>query len=540
MASVDPAIIAKTQEVLGALIKKPSLTEKLLARPPFKYLMDIILAVQKATGFAEGLYDQSEIEGAEKDRETKVAFLKKAIVCVQLTSGENVHVNPLKIVAGQEPDQTNIFLQQLAQAATMPSADAVARVLSGDTAPAPAAKPAPPKKEPAKEPAAAKEPAKDPAAPKPKPKPAPKPKEDEDVPPPQQQAHHSPEKPAHAAADQPPEKPSRPSAAGGSRKKPGESDAPAAAPPEKPTKRPPPLPEKTDAGRPEKPARTHVPPVPIGGGGDGDGPIPLGTYTGSGNDGADGGMDRSRPMTARAAPPKIKSNVRTIEKTDVAAEVVGGAEGKVSGLILDNGANDEEDDDIVVVVDDAQMFAEQAAARNARQQGSAFDVDADRHGGLVNDIMKQKREAEQRLAEQEARNRQQQGRGDDDALFGNQRRNERKAIEAEVSKLREGLQKLTQATQPIGMSMEYIHEDLEAMSREMHDWHDQNMRAKTALTDQRGNMENALVPLQSELIELENKIRDQSAKIRVMKSKVIANDETIHKLLKMVTTTQSS
>ena len=42
---VDAAIIKKTQDSLGKVIKKPPLTEKLLSKPPFRYLHDIISEV---------------------------------------------------------------------------------------------------------------------------------------------------------------------------------------------------------------------------------------------------------------------------------------------------------------------------------------------------------------------------------------------------------------------------------------------------------------------------------------------------------------
>lgn len=42
---IDPAIIKKTQEILGSVIKKPTLTEKNLKKPPFRFLHDIITNV---------------------------------------------------------------------------------------------------------------------------------------------------------------------------------------------------------------------------------------------------------------------------------------------------------------------------------------------------------------------------------------------------------------------------------------------------------------------------------------------------------------
>lgn len=46
MSEVSDVALKRTQDSLGKLIKKPVLTEKLLRKPPFKFLHDIIHAVR--------------------------------------------------------------------------------------------------------------------------------------------------------------------------------------------------------------------------------------------------------------------------------------------------------------------------------------------------------------------------------------------------------------------------------------------------------------------------------------------------------------
>ena len=52
--AVDAAVIKRTQEVLAPYVKKPPLTEKLLNKPPFRFLHDVFTVIIKDTGVLEG------------------------------------------------------------------------------------------------------------------------------------------------------------------------------------------------------------------------------------------------------------------------------------------------------------------------------------------------------------------------------------------------------------------------------------------------------------------------------------------------------
>jgi len=95
------------------------MTEKLLSKPPFRYLHDIFSATNAATGFGNGLYSGPELDGkAIADKDAKVSYLTKMISLTELVIGEEIDVRPAKIVAGQEPDKTNFLLQAMFKAAT--------------------------------------------------------------------------------------------------------------------------------------------------------------------------------------------------------------------------------------------------------------------------------------------------------------------------------------------------------------------------------------------------------------------------------------
>ncbi|XP_064108832.1 TRAF3-interacting protein 1-like isoform X2 [Macrobrachium nipponense] len=133
-AAVDPALLKKTQEELGKYVKKPPLTDKLLSKPPFRFLHDIINAVITGTGFLDGLFTDDELSSQNiKDKEAKVAFLQKCIDATSIATGETFSVRPSKIVAGQDVEKTNEWLQGLGRAISkkVDSSEAVQQVLSG-------------------------------------------------------------------------------------------------------------------------------------------------------------------------------------------------------------------------------------------------------------------------------------------------------------------------------------------------------------------------------------------------------------------------
>lgn len=117
------------------MIKKPPLTEKLLSKPPFRYLHDILSEVIRTTGFMKGLYGEAEMKSDNvKDKDSKIAFLQKAIDVVMLVSGEPLAAKPARIVAGHEPEKTNELLQAIAKCCLnkLSSDEAVKRVLGGE------------------------------------------------------------------------------------------------------------------------------------------------------------------------------------------------------------------------------------------------------------------------------------------------------------------------------------------------------------------------------------------------------------------------
>uniref|UniRef100_A0A8C8YPS2 TRAF3-interacting protein 1 n=1 Tax=Prolemur simus TaxID=1328070 RepID=A0A8C8YPS2_PROSS len=132
---MNAAVVRRTQEALGKVIRRPPLTEKLLSKPPFRYLHDIITEVIRLTGFMKGLYTDAEMKSDNvKDKDAKISFLQKAIDVVVMVSGEPLSAKPARIVAGHEPERTNELLQIIGKCCLnkLSSDDAVKRVLAGE------------------------------------------------------------------------------------------------------------------------------------------------------------------------------------------------------------------------------------------------------------------------------------------------------------------------------------------------------------------------------------------------------------------------
>lgn len=123
---------ATTQAMFADLITKPKLTEKLLSKPPFRFLFDIIQETIKVTGFGNGLYSSDESDSANiTEKQQKITFLEKIIKVIGIHLNTIVEAKPARIIAGLDPGQTNNLLQLLAVAAknAPDSRAAVAKVL---------------------------------------------------------------------------------------------------------------------------------------------------------------------------------------------------------------------------------------------------------------------------------------------------------------------------------------------------------------------------------------------------------------------------
>lgn len=104
--------------MFSQLFEKPKMSEKLLLKPPFKYIFDIIMETSKRTGFAKDLFSSAELAPEfYTNKENKILFLKKAQDLVQTMLQREIPCKPTRVVAGHEPENTNLLLQAIYESA---------------------------------------------------------------------------------------------------------------------------------------------------------------------------------------------------------------------------------------------------------------------------------------------------------------------------------------------------------------------------------------------------------------------------------------
>ncbi|KAK6111133.1 Microtubule-binding protein MIP-T3 family protein [Brugia pahangi] len=108
----------RTKELFADLIERPPLSDQLLQRPPFRFLHDIVKVTIQNTGFLMDNFTNEEMDASNiTDKTAKANFLKTLIKALN-DDGSLKNVKAAKIIAGKEPEMTNLMLQKLAINAT--------------------------------------------------------------------------------------------------------------------------------------------------------------------------------------------------------------------------------------------------------------------------------------------------------------------------------------------------------------------------------------------------------------------------------------
>ncbi|PSN55166.1 hypothetical protein C0J52_00593 [Blattella germanica] len=571
---IKPETIKKTQETLGKYIKRPPFTEKLLKKPPFRFLHDIIAAVIRETGFLQGLYTAEELNHENiKDRDAKVAFLQKVIDATKTITGTNLTVRPSKIVAGHEPTKTNELLQAIGKALDkkLSSEEYVESLKKGKKPTKPSSKESKTslaakqtvqargrsqdrgkskdseKKKPATRsggdtsgrPAKAKgEKSNKPApasveAPKPETAhPPPPPEEEEPVPLKTEEKRPQSARPGHRKASAKPREREpethvanlEAEAAGGDGGIGNVEPMPAAE--EEPRVLGSPVPANVELEpqvpapeaetqkvpspglKPEPATKPEPSVIPKSAR-----PRPQTAYR----------PPSARPPSARPAAPRIRDRGEVRATEEISPSPIAG---KVN-VITENDAitEQEEDDTFVVVESQSAILIEEppppAPAVEAKPPPEG------QHGHLVAKILETQKELEDdsRLSNQDGQTKKVEIEWETD------RHREREMASREVDRLRNSIQTLTRAANPLGKLMDFLQEDVDSMQRELETWHRTNAALVAELRTEQEQTRSLTEPLERHLEQLDTSIMEQLNQVSAMKATVLRNDQRIQRLL---------
>ena len=84
--------------------------------------------------------------------------------------------------------------------------------------------------------------------------------------------------------------------------------------------------------------------------------------------------------------------------------------------------------------------------------------------------------------------------------------------------------------------MDFIHEDVGLMASELNRWEEECRKYEIELQEERRKSENVLKPMQLELSDLEESVKDKISQVSAMKASIARNEERIQQQLKFVAT----
>jgi TRAF3-interacting protein 1 len=434
---------AKTRALLEPIINRPKLLDKLLSKPPFRFLHDVISEVIQRTSFASGLYNEVESDSAQvTDKTAKVEYLAKMIKLVGMQLNTIVEARPAKIVSGLEPNNTNRLLQLLAVAASSaPNSErAVQAVLAAEEFGGIGL--AAVNKNDAKE--------------------------------------HLHDYHKQEANPSPRQRDTEPAAAREEEINMGGTQV-----------------KETPFPRPDDSAAQLA----------------------SEEDPSAAQSKRStRPTTARRRPPKYKEKGLEAEAKDAKSNIE--AMDTKTTIMVDGDEEDDMDEDLFGLAPDANAPPplDELLTANGKSK-------------LVREIQEEER-ANAKKADEEKDD------GSGGIRFGRIDRavagNKDKLSEADLQELQHTVQVLCQSTNPLGKCMDYVHEDLSTMNKELDKW-EQDYKVHAVELEQEIHLTDQITqPLKLKLKELKEKISDEQKSTSSVKARILKQEERVSDLLHMV------
>ncbi|XP_018348863.1 PREDICTED: TRAF3-interacting protein 1 [Trachymyrmex septentrionalis] len=558
---VRPEVIKKTQNLLGKYFKKPPLTEKLLRKPPFRFLHDIITAIIKETSFLEGLFSEEELNSDNiKNKEAKLAFLTKLIDVVKLISGANLMVRASKIISGQEPTKTNELLQAIGKALDkkVSSKEAIDHYKKGLEKKVKVSKSrSMTKEETSKKPASRqssqtrKSSEKDKISVEQKKrssstgKVVSEAKRDKDDRTEENKAKKGNDWKEENSKnietiDIPPAEPVQnkvPTSA--QRRRPSSSakvkqDAMILADANDLTK------EEQISNNENKPITSNYTKGIKENGIEEDNALqqsiersdqPTSELTGSQTEVTEMTVSQqpivrpktslrppsARPISARPAAPRMRAKTEMIVNEEIQTPL-----GNISVIVENSDLKDDDDDD----AEDMVVMEAKGSGGDLLENGD-YKIDnqlMQEHGHLVAQILETQRELVNTDNVDVLPKKV-------DIAWESGSKRDRETAAKEIDKLRGTIQTLTRTTNPLGKLLDYVQEDVEMMEKELLDWRNQYRQLSEQLEEEQKETEEMIEPMKETLKEIDSNMKVQLDKIRQVKAQIMKNDQKIRRLL---------
>ncbi|KAG2389617.1 hypothetical protein C9374_014177 [Naegleria lovaniensis] len=536
-----------SKKKLEPLVSKIPLQDKHLARPPVAFIKALVLCLIKERGYPDGLFDEEFLK-AKKDltNEEKTLFLKQLINVIVHTVKKNVPVNIQLMIKGKEtPKNISVFFQALAEAAGNKEKyqykEAIEKIKSGKYKDFTEASDDKKKKEAAGQqqntstpPSSTQSDSSGAATTNKQPQKSTTSSQQPQQPPPQQQQPKQP-----SPSNTPTNVESKPQQQQGSSNSPslnqdqGRPSSRGVSASQNVTNKPPTpskeersttpnsIEQKASISRPNSGREISKPSTPNTTAQE-DQQQPL-------NNQEDPNLAQysrpfsSRGQSARRAPPKIKTNVRTIDTQEMPTEKTQVETKAAEGLITDD-TEDKEEEQIII--------EKNVAVRSAPQN----NTNAEQKGTLVNRLMENESDIEKKRNAGKTPNAKPSS---EEPVKGivlqtGKKEKDKEVLTTELSTLREQIQTLISKVNPLGKTMDYIQEDLDSMQREHDMWRKDVELQRQRLIEERMKTEQEVSSVQAQLKELEQNIVDKLEKINSLKSTILQNDKLLETLLRNV------
>jgi len=104
----------------------------------------------------------------------------------------------------------------------------------------------------------------------------------------------------------------------------------------------------------------------------------------------------------------------------------------------------------------------------------------------------------------------------------------------DIDSIKNYIQEISRNANPIGKIIDFLPDDIDSMNKELQNWIKEQKSLKDKYDEEIKKSDELLLPLNTELLEIEECIRDEIVKINSIKYRIIKNEQIIQNLISNV------